>query len=228
MQISICIPCHGRAYDLAESMPYLIEAANRGAPAEIAVLDYNSPDDVLAVVEWGRKMRLAPGVMLTYNRYTGRDYYHLTHAWNLAVKCSRWRYVAIMGADAILAPEYLVEARKLIAGKARWMRGPHYKGIVIVERSLFYQLGGYDERMEFYGSEDRDLEARLVRSGAAFGLMPDNLVRTIRTPDTLKVGRYRLSLSKAEMSERNRAIYEENEQRGVITVNAGQEWGAWS
>lgn len=227
MRISLCIPCRNRADDLAAGARHFVEACNGAPPAEVAVLDYGGDDDVRAAVEQMRRMRRREEVIFTYSRYEGRDYYHMSHAWNLAVKCSSGDYVALMGADARPSDRYLVEVRALIDRGAQWIRARHFKGIVCVERALFYRLGGLDERMEFYGSEDKDLEQRLVRSGATFGLLPDGVLSVKRTPNTRKVKGYRLPLTKAEMCARNRRYFEENKANKVLMVNVGKEWGAW-
>ncbi|MHC4544796.1 MAG: galactosyltransferase-related protein, partial [Planctomycetota bacterium] len=164
---------------------------------------------------------------LVYNRYTGRDYYHIAHAYNLAVLASSGEYVAIMGADAILSPDYVIEARKLIADDCVWMRGRHYKGILVCQRQEFIDAGGYDERFEFYGGEDKDLELRLMRRGKKFGLMPDNLVCTLRTSDPDKIVNYRLPLTKWEMMKRGSLIRSENAANAVMVANEGVEWGQW-
>jgi glycosyltransferase involved in cell wall biosynthesis len=226
--ISLCIPCHNRANDLAHTFPSLVRCINNSPPAEIAILDYNSSDDVAGLYREYMNKRLANGNVLSYLRYEGRSYYHMAHAWNLAVKASSGRYVVIMGADAVPEPGYLVEVRKLIALGAKWMRGPHYKGIICVARALFNYVGGFDERMEFYGCEDRDLEARLWRSKAQFSILQEGLVHTIKTPNAAKVAHYRLPLSKEEMSRRNHRVFEENNRNGTIIANEGREWGEWT
>jgi len=226
MLISLCTPCHGRAADLAATMDARIETANASPPVEIVILDYASPDDVYSVWEANLNKPLEGGNTLVYRRYDGRSYYHMAHAWNLAVKASSGAYVAIMGADANPRRRYVSEARKLIAAGCEWMRGEYYKGIVIVKRDLFYAVRGYDERMEWYGREDKDLEMRLERTGAKFGLMPRRLAGTLRTPDSEKLRHYRLPLSKREMAARNKAIWMDNERRGVIAVNP-DGWGRW-
>jgi hypothetical protein len=229
MIISLCIPCMNRTHDLKQAMPYLIEAANASPPVEIAVLDYNSQDELAEYVESIKQMaRLQGGNKLTCNKYTGRDYYHLAHAYNLAVLATSGEYVAVMGADAILSESYVVEARKLIADGCVWMRGRHYKGIFVCARDEFIQAGGYDERFEFYGGEDKDLEMRLQRRGSKFGLMPDGLVHTLRTGNAAKVKNYRLDLTKREMMQRGSRIRAENNTNAILVANEGKEWGQWT
>jgi GT2 family glycosyltransferase len=133
-----------------------------------------------------------------------------------------------MGADAVLAPNYVHELRKLIDSGCIWMRGKHYKGILCCQREEFVAAGGYDERFELYGAEDRDLEARLRRRGGKFGLVPDGLVSVIRTSNKDKVKNYRLNLSKREMSRRNHKILDENNANGVLVANESKEWGSWN
>jgi len=209
-------------------MPHLIDAANASPPVEIAILDYNSQDDLATYIRSVRKSEsLGEDNTLAYNKYTGRHHYHMAHAYNLATLSSAGEYVSIMGADAILSLDYVVEARKLIADGCIWMRGRHYKGILVCAREEFVQSGGYDERFEFYGSEDRDLDARLQRRGAKFGLMPDGVVTTLRTSNRAKVANYRLKLSKREMILRNKAILIENNAVGILVANEGKFWGSW-
>jgi len=226
--MSLCIPSGNRTHDLRRALPHTIAAANASPPVEIAILDYNSSDGLAEYIETIQgALELAEGNTLIFNRYTGREHYHLAHGYNLAVLASSGEYVAIMGADALLAPGYVAAARELIAQGCVWMRGRRFKGIVVVQREEFVDAGGYDERFEMYGAEDRDLEARLRRRGGKFGLMPDGMAGVIRTPNPDKVANYRLGLSKREMVRRAHAILDANNAAGVLVANEGREWGAW-
>jgi len=64
-------------------------------------------------------------------------------------------------------------------------------GIIFCKKDEFISAGGYDERIEFYGGEDRDLDSRLVRRGTKFGLVPKGLMSVIRTPNSQKIKNYR-------------------------------------
>lgn len=228
MLISLCIPCGNRLHDLKRALPSWIGAANASPPVEITVLDYNSSDDLGAFIGavW-REDRLSEDNALLYYRYTGRDHYHLAHAYNLAVRASRGEYVTVMGADAVLEDDFIIEARRLIAEGYVWMRGPRFKGILVCQRQEFVDAGGYDERFEFYGGEDKDLELRLRRRAAKFGLMPGGLVRALRTSNAAKVANYRLPLTKWEMMERGSKIRAQNVAAGVLVANEGRKWGQW-
>jgi len=198
----------------------MLKAARASPPVEIAILDYNSKD--------GLKEYLDPfGNAITYTRYTGRWYYHIAHAWNLAARCSAGEYIVFAGADALIAEGYFATLRRLISEGAIWIRGRHYKGIICVQHAEFVAAGGYDERFEFYGGEDKELEARLRRRGAPFALLPDDLVYTLKTSNEDKVSNYRLNLTKREMMERGAQIRAENAAAGLMVANEYRLWGAW-
>lgn len=228
MLISICIPCHNRAYDLKQILPRLIEIANASPPVEIAVLDYNSPDDLHELME--RTLAgamLAGGNLLTYRKYTGRSYYHMAHARNLSVRIAHGDFVVISSCDLWFGPDFIPRIRELAAEGSVWMRAGRYCGVVAIRRDEFIASGGFDERFEFYGPEDRDQELRMRRRGAKFGELDYNQIHCIPTPDAVKVQNYREQISKREMAKRMHAILDENIAQGSLVANAGKEWGAW-
>ena len=229
MSISFCIPVHNRTHDLKRTLPHLLAAANACPPVEIMVLDYNSPDDLGQYIQDVLQAnRLEPGVVLAYARYTGRNYYHMAHARNLSVLASSGEYIVILSADIYPAIGFIEAVRRLIAERGYvWMYDERYKGVIVCQRQEFIAVGGYDERFEFYGPEDRDLDMRLRRRGDNFGLLPAGLVNVIRTPDSEKAKNYRLPLSKDEMSALMHPIFEENNAGGVTIANLGQGWGRW-
>jgi hypothetical protein len=197
-----------------------LATAEASPPVEVVVLDYNSSDGLEQYV-------CQFGDVIAYHHYTGREHYHVAHAWNLAVRCSKGEYVVIAGADALFRENYIATVRELIAGGAQWIRGRHYKGIVCVERAEFIAAGGYDERFEFYGGEDKEFEARLRRRNAVFALLPDDLVYTLKTRNEDKIANYRFSLTKHEMMQRGTVIRRANELAGVLVANRDRQWGAW-
>lgn len=225
--ISFCIPVHNRTYDLKKTMPYLIESANASPPVEIMILDYNSPDDLTDYIrEVLDSKSLINGNCLSYAKYSGRNYYHMAHARNLSVKASSGSVIVIMSADIYPSSEFVPTIRKMIPHYA-WLYDVRYRGVIAIHRQEFIDAGGYDERFEFYGPEDRDLESRLHRRGCQGGILPPGLLNVFSTPDEVKVKNYRLFLSKKEMSRQMRPIYDENVRNNVLVVNLEQGWGQW-
>lgn len=197
-------------------MPYLITAAQVSPPVEIAVLDYGSTDGLF---EYIKSLDC-----VTYHRYES-PYFHKAHAFNLAILASKGEYFVLLGADAYPHRDYIKVIRELISQDCIWMRANELRGIIACQRKEFINAGGYDERFEFYGPEDRDLDLRLKRRGGKFGLVPNGLMQVIPTSNEDKVKNFRLKLSRREMGKLMRPIYEENKANGVLVANQGMEWG---
>ena len=227
MLISLCIPVHNRTHDLKRTMPYIIEAANASPPVEIAVLDYNSPDDLSRFIQAVNHIKFDDDVSMMYRKYVGRTHFHKAHAFNLAILMSHGEYFVLMGADAYPESGYIAMLRTLIDQGYQWMHGRDLCGIVACERKAFIDAGGYDERFEFYGPEDRDLDDRMMRRGLKFGAVPRGLMHVIPTPDEDKVKDYGVNLSKRQMSKLMRRIYDENNANALLVANQGKLWGQW-
>jgi hypothetical protein len=218
-----------RAHDVDRALPTWIKAAAASSPVEIAIMNYGSMDDLRDVVNKHLEWRILGryGWWMGGGQYFDRDTYHKAHAWNLAARCANdGDYLVFAGADALFDEWYIAELRKLIADGCVWMRGRHYKGILCIKRDEFITAGGYDERFEFSG-EDKELDERLQRRGAKFGLLPDGLVRTIRTPNRLKFANARGGITKAEAIAHGAALRKENEAAELLVANEGREWGSW-
>lgn len=226
--ISLCIPCHNRTHDLKRVMPYLIAAANYSPPVEIVVVDYNSQDDLRQFMMQTLQSPLEGGNIITYKPYHGRDHYHMAHARNLSVVASTGEYFVISSTDIYFHPVFFQAIRDEIDFHGyTWMYEPRYKGVIACLRDEFMDAGGYDERFEFYGPEDRELHARLVRRGGKHGVLPPGLVSVFPTPNEQKVQNYRLALTKREMHIRGKAILDENNDAELLVANP-DGWGKWT
>lgn len=227
MIISLCIPCMNRTRDLRKAMLYFIRVANASPPVEILILDYNSQDDLEEYVRAVKEtIQLAEGNTLAYVKYSSEQaYWRTAHARNLAAKSSIGEYIAMWAADMLPSENYIEVVREMLKKDDYvWMRGKRYKGAVICQRKEFMEAGGYDERFEFYGPEDKDLEARLVRREAKFGRLP-HMLDVIKTSREEQLRNYRLKITKRQMSQRTKPIYEENIKNYVLVANQGKEWG---
>lgn len=210
-------------------MPRLLIAANISPPVEIVVVDYNSQDDLRGYIKTVMNGFFEQGVSLTYRRYTGRDYYHMAHARNLTIRAASGDYIVISSTDIAFKDNYFDVIRQTIdETKAVWLRPEKYSGVIVCKRDELIAVGGYDERFEFYGPEDRDMEMRLRRHSGAPAVYPYDLIEIVRTSADEKAKNYRIKAdSYHDLSAMMRPIYEENEKNGVIVVNKGIEWGAW-
>lgn len=223
MLLSLCTPVMNRTADLKKTMPLRIAAAELAPPVEFVFLNYGSQDDL---DEFLLDLHLPPGITYTY-RYFASPYYRQAHAYNLAILASHAETFCLMGADTYPIGDYFGAVREQRARGAIWVEDPRYKGAIACQKQAFLAVGGYDERFEFYGPEDRDLAERLTRAGYAKAILDRNMIGNFHTPDAVKMANYRLPLSKAEASAKMRKIYLENHAAGRIQVNP-QGWGAWN
>lgn len=226
MLISLCTPNMGRTHDLRQVMPGRLEAAWASPPVEIVVVNYNSRDDLETYIQG---LKMPPGVSLNYRKYTGRDYYHMAHAFNLAALAAEGEYLWIMGTDAILRPEAISLVRRLIEERQDdLMYARKFTGMIVVRKKVFVEAGGYDERFELYGQEGVELEERLRRRGAQVGYFSNQILNIIPTLRWEKVKNYRVKDHMTNMSRMMRPILEQCREDKVTIANEGKEWGSWT
>jgi len=219
--VSLTLPCHKRLEDLLVTLPILEEAARVSPPVEIILVDYANPEPL--------PVETAGDIYVV--RYTGRDHYHMAHARNVGIQAATGDVVVITSSDIHLTAEFIDIVRRGFEDnpKAGWLRPDTFEfvGVVAVRRDELVAAGGYDERFEFYGGEDRELHERLERRGVPWASYPaDGLIEMARTPNAVKVRGYRLPLTKTDMLERGSAIRLGNQATGLLVANDGQEWGA--
>jgi len=223
MKISICIHCMNRLDDLRQIMPHLYAAADSCPPVEIVIVDYNSSDGLGAYVDEIVRER-----DITYRRYEGREYFHLAHARNLSALAAHGDCLVLTGADIIISPEYMQAVREAVEGGAVFVhQSSRFVGVLCVRRDEFIAAGGYDERFEGYGKEDKDLLARLLRRGRPHAEIP-TLLDLIVTPWSKKLANYDPALGgRNQMRKRSKPLYQGNVEAGILVANEGKEWGSW-
>lgn len=227
MLISFCIPCMNRTYDLKKTMPYLIAVAKKSPPVEVVIVDYNSQDDLEEYITSIKQQE--PDFLLTYRKYTGREMYHMAHARNLSVLAASGEYIVIFSTDLFPNEGFIPHVREVIAETgAEWLyTGLRFLGVIVIKKSEFMAAGGYDERFELYGPEDKELNARLARRGLKSVGYPENLLGIFDTPDNERVKNYRFKMKKRHMSAIMRPYYEQSISEGTLIANQGADWGKW-
>lgn len=228
MIISVCIPCKNRTHNLTEIMPPLLEATKFSPPIEIMILDYNSEDDLADYVKKLKNKNLGKGNFVSYAKYTGRETYHMAHAYNLTVRCAVGKVVIILGTDILVSRDYLRFIREAFENEGVvWACPSRLKGIIACTKQEFNDTGGYDERFEFYGPEDREIDLRLRRREGKFKKVPDQMLSEIVTTKKDKYANYR-KISHTKRKRLMRSIFKENRENNVLVVNEKTGWGRWS
>jgi hypothetical protein len=224
MTITWTIPCHRRVKDLASTLPQVIAAANAHPPVEIVLLDYANPEPL---PRWEQVM--IGSSTLRVVTYRGRDHYHSAHARNLTIRAATGDVVVIASSDIEPRFEFFPLIRQRMAEtEAVWLRPDvQFVGVIACQRQALLEAGGFDERIEFYGSEDKELAERLARRGLACASYDaSSVLAMLRTTNQEKIRNYRLPMSKIDMMRHGSAILKENRTRGLLVANEGKDWGA--
>lgn len=226
--ISYCIPCGSRANDLKQVMPTVVLSANSSPPVEIAVLDYNSTDDIDDYMASLQAVKLASGNSISYIKYNKGQYYHMAHARNIISLASKGEYILTTAADIYLEEPFFRKIRqKINQTGCKWVSVDirRLPGVLAIDRKEFIAAGGYDERFELYGPEDQEFNERLTRRGVKHASLDATYLRHDGTPEEIRLRNYRLKISKRQMVEKMMTFYRENNDDNVVVANQGIEWG---
>jgi glycosyltransferase involved in cell wall biosynthesis len=246
--ISLCIVVMNRTDDLKKTLPVTIEMAKASPPVEIVILDYDSKDDLVDYLK-------TIDYPITYAKSPNHKYFSISHSRNCAVKASSGDYIVIQDADIILKKDTIPTWRKLLDDyNTVWLieEGRYLKEeirgmgkltggrLLVCQRNEFLKMGGYDERFNLCGPEDKDICMRLYRRGAKVATYSRRLIDEIKTRQHRKIAnldkeKYRalvpeeitnkVSYTKLLMQRAMREIYLDNCAKVVLVANEGKEWG---
>lgn len=237
MLISLCIPCMNRAHDLKSVMQGFIDAANASPPTEIAILNYNSTDDLDDYIKGLiNSSALENGNIFTYTKTNNKEYFHMANARNCSMLSARGDVLCMLSADTIISNDFVKKIRPVFESEkdSLYMCEREVGCIILLKKEEFIKSGGYDERFEFYGPEDKDMCLRLKRRGLKFKPIPPGcLVGAIPTSNDDKMRNYRIyknytssGYAKGAISKKLAKIYMENIYNNVLVANVGIEWGS--
>lgn len=242
MIISLCIPVMNRADDLKQTLPHTIKAAKASPPVEIVVLNYDSKDDLDEYIK-------TVDYPITYVKSPNHKFFSISHSRNCAVKASHGDYTVVQDADIFLHEDTVKTWRKLIEKhnptwlieEGRFVDHVHVGGrLPVIKREEFMSMGGYDERFNLCGPEDKDLCMRLHRRGGKFVTYSRHLTDEIHTRQERKVSNldsaefkakipptepHKIQMLKYSMQLAMRKYYLENNEKGMLVANEGKEWG---
>ena len=227
--ISLCTTCMGRAQDLIRTLPANLEDNAAYGDLEIVLLDYNSPDGLGRIVQDSLMPWIESG-RLTYARTTEPQWYSMSHSRNVAFRLARGEIVCNVDADNWTGPGFAAELNRLanlhperavFTKGRRLLRGR----IAFFKREWEELLGGYDEGLQGYGHDDRDLVTRAEALGFHAVYFGGQYVRRLRTPAAQRVTNMR-DKSWRRSEDANRRRSETNIRRGILKANTGCHWGA--
>lgn len=168
-RISIVTNCMGRLPSIEQTYLKNIEDNVDYGNIEFVLLNYNSKDD-LDIWAFSNLLPYIRKGIVQYYKTTEPVYYSMTHSRNICYKLASGDIVTNVDADQFtnqgfaerlnqIANQY--DTDKVVFVKSRQTN----RGRIGLYKSVFCDLGGYDEGLDGYGFDDQDLLIRAYHSG---------------------------------------------------------------
>jgi hypothetical protein len=174
MIVSLCTVCKNRSTHFKTTILQNIADNINDPNIEFVLLDYNSEDDLEEWVKANLKPYIDSGVF-TYYKTTEPQYFHRSHSRNMAFRLAKGEILCNVDADNFTGPSFTDYLRNCFQGDGNvfvcaggQVDGLPYSDIggrIGIRQTDFLGVGGYDENMSNYGSEDFDLIGRLEMNG---------------------------------------------------------------
>lgn len=174
LKISFCTTCMDRLHHLRKTLPQNIIDNADYTNAEFVILNYNSKDNL---ENWIKKEYIdyIRNGRVVYAKVNEPKYFHMSHAKNLAAKCSSGDIICNVDADNFTGKNFakyindVFLSHKSILLNTDTSRSPRdVCGRIAIKRKDFFELGGYNEEMKGWGYEEADLKQRLLTKGIKF------------------------------------------------------------
>ncbi len=206
MKVVFCTTCKGRTGHLERTFPQNLQD-NPGM--KFVVLDYNSQDHLCDWLRQKHTGAIEIGKLAVYS-YRGEHPFRMAHAKNMAHRCGLLEGADILvnlDADNFTGPgfaehvregfEYFKEhhedvylwARMIKDGAGRLPKG--IAGRIAVSKHAFLNSGGYNEKYDTWGPDDKDFTARLDRLGYVGREIHPEYLKAIMHSDKMRFREYR-------------------------------------
>lgn len=174
LKISFCTVCMNRLHHLMQTLPVNLEDNKSYKNVEFVLLDYNSTDGLEDWVKAELGEYIEAGT-LVYYKTNEPTYFHRSHSRNMAFRLATGDVICNVDADNFTGKDFAQYINEKFAANnnifiAADTLDRHYFirdvfGRICFWKDDFYQVGGFDETMDGYGSEDLDLLNRLKALG---------------------------------------------------------------
>jgi Sulfotransferase domain/N-terminal domain of galactosyltransferase len=177
-RIAFVTTCKNRAQHLKHTLPKNLADNAAYENLVFVVLDYNSQDDLGEFLRTQCGEAIKSGRLVIYS-YLDAEKFCMAHAKNVAHRCGILEGAEILvnvDADNFTGPGFAVYvaekfeqeniflwARMIKSGPDRLPRG--ISGRIAVTAKAFLLAGGYDEKYETWGPDDKDFNLRLRNLG---------------------------------------------------------------
>lgn len=174
MKVVFCTTCKGRAQHIEKTLP---QNLRDNPEATFVLLDYNSQDHLLEFVMSNLAEFIVRGRLVVYSYRNGGGPFRMAHAKNMAHRCGLLEGADVLcnlDADNYAGPGFadyvhnqflgrniFLWAKMIKDGEGRLPKG--ISGRIAVSKHAFLNSGGYDEKYDTWGPDDKDFTARLSR-----------------------------------------------------------------
>lgn len=177
--LSLITTCKNRLPHLKKTLPLMLKQPR----AEVIVVDYGCEQGTAA---WVKEHHPAAKLV----QVSDDPVFCVARARNMGAKIASHETLCFVDADVLMHLEFCkwLEFNQ----NPNWFYVyPAHKeyelfGFVIVAREHFSKVGGYDEAIEGWGGEDKDLYERLARVGLSKSLVPEGSLSPISHGDELR------------------------------------------
>lgn len=167
-RISFCTTCMNRLHHLRETLPKNLWDNKDYFNLEFILLDYNSTDGLEDYVKSELAEFIESGRLVFY-RTEDPILYNMSHSRNLAFKLASGNIVCNIDADNFTGKGFASFVNTEFDRNTNIFLSTHNNikvkndvlGRLCVKKEHFLDVGGYDERMKYYGFDDYDLVNRL-------------------------------------------------------------------
>jgi len=238
MKLAYCITCKGRTQHIAYTLPKNI-ADN--PQAHFVLVDYHDPGELLRYLSENHKGDMESGRLSLYST-TQPGPFRMAHAKNMAHRLAIKEGATVlvnMDADNYTGPgfdDFLLNQYSRHPDGFMWARmvkGVLPRGIsgrIALTAKAFINVGGYDERYAAWGSDDKDLNMRLLRLGYKAFEIDAKYLCAVQHTDKMRFKEYRgvshLTMVNEEMSDACEAetTITNNGVIGCGTVFKNMDW----
>ena len=167
-RISLCTTCMNRLVHLKQTLLKNIFDNQDYENLEFVLLDYNSTDGLEDYVKSNLSVFIEQKKLFYYKTKIPENY-NMSHSRNLAFKLASGDIVCNIDADNFTGSGFASFVNKVFEDNGDIYLSTHQPilvkkdvlGRICVKKDDFMAVGGYDERMKYYGFDDYDFAGRL-------------------------------------------------------------------
>jgi hypothetical protein len=227
MRVSYCTTCHGRLWQIAQTLFENIETLRDDE--ELVLLDYGSADGLKRFVESSIRCRQAITKGKLVYAYTEAPHYHCPKAKNLAHRLGKGDFLVNLDADNsiegmrdVIEKVYAHSSEPIVLHMDNGLHNGAY-GRICLARHFFYKLGGYNESFLPSAYQDTDI----IERAKAMGLQYIMYASTSKPPISNTTPEKAMHTGNTDwwkMKQSNKAQSESDLKAGRLMANT-KGWG---